>query len=196
MQDKLLNLFSELQIAQNGHFKMESGLHSNLWLDLDKLFLQPDRLLPFTKELGNRFATHEIDVICGPQIGGAQVAQMIASHLHKTYCYSDRVMQTDSDKVAYKIPAAFRDILVGKRIAVVDDVIQAGSAIRKTITDLEACGTVVVAIGGLLTLGTPAQEYAKEKNIALENIANRENKLWKPGECPMCISHIPLDNVT
>lgn len=193
LQNQLLALFSELHISQMGHFQMESGFHSDLWLNLNTLLSQQKRLKPFVTELGRRFNRQAVDVVCGPQTGGAQLAEIIALQLNKVFCYSDRIVDQKISTVEYKIPQRFYDPISGKRIAIVDDVIQAGSAIRKTITDLEAHGAIIVTIGGLLTLGSPAKEYAKEKHITLENIAKRENKLWTPEECPLCTAHIPLD---
>jgi orotate phosphoribosyltransferase len=38
--------FWELLAARQGHFKLESGHHGDLWLDLDQLLGQPARLQP------------------------------------------------------------------------------------------------------------------------------------------------------
>ena len=41
----------------------------------------------------------------------------------------------------------------GRRVAVVDDVIIAGSAVRGVLVELGACGATPVAIGALAVLG-------------------------------------------
>jgi orotate phosphoribosyltransferase len=38
----------EALAARRGHFRLESGHHGELWLDLDPLFARPARLAPFT----------------------------------------------------------------------------------------------------------------------------------------------------
>ena len=40
MQEELLSLIA----ARQGHFRLESGHHGSLWLDLDPLFVRPGRL--------------------------------------------------------------------------------------------------------------------------------------------------------
>ncbi len=52
MQKELLNLLA----ARKGHFKLESGHHGNLWLDLDLLFLRPSHVQRFALELANRLS--------------------------------------------------------------------------------------------------------------------------------------------
>lgn len=193
MQGQLLSLFAELEIAKIGHFQMESGLHGNLWLHLDKLLAERGRLEPFIDELSERFLPYDVDVICGPQTGGADLAKLIAGKLGKAYIYSDRIVNEDKS-VSYKIPEAMLETINGKKIAVVDDVIQAGSAVKKTIADLETHGATVVVIGALMTLGTPAAAYAKEKGFGLEYIANQDNDIWSPEVCPHCLNGESLHN--
>jgi orotate phosphoribosyltransferase len=57
--------------------------------------------------------------------------------------------------------------LGGKRVVIVNDVINAGSAVKGTFADLEKCGAKLVAIGTLLVLGTAAKEFASAQNVDL-----------------------------
>jgi orotate phosphoribosyltransferase len=77
MQQDLLMMLS----ARKGHFKLESGHHNNFWLDLDLLFLRPRAVHRFAVELANRLAKHKPDAVCGPLVGGALIAEMIATEL-------------------------------------------------------------------------------------------------------------------
>ena len=76
--------------AREGHFLFESGHHGNLWLDLDHLFLRPRRVARFAAALAGRLAGHDIEVVCGPLIGGAFVAQMVAAELDLEFCFTER----------------------------------------------------------------------------------------------------------
>ncbi|HEV7839016.1 MAG TPA: hypothetical protein VGO75_13180, partial [Gemmatimonadaceae bacterium] len=50
--------------AREGHFKLESGYHSGLWLDLDSLFAEPHKIAPLVSDLARRISSHEPSVIC------------------------------------------------------------------------------------------------------------------------------------
>lgn len=67
LQEELLALLARRQ----GHFRLESGHHGDLWLDLDSLFLRPTRLRRFAEALALRFANLSIEAVCGPLVGGA-----------------------------------------------------------------------------------------------------------------------------
>src|SRR3954470_7526477 len=64
--------------ARRGHFLLESGHHGELWLDLDALFAQPARVAPFVADLAERLSGCGAEVVCGPLVGGAFVAQAVA----------------------------------------------------------------------------------------------------------------------
>jgi orotate phosphoribosyltransferase len=195
MQEGIINL----PPARKGHFRLESGHHGDLWLDLELLCLRPQPVARSAAELAKRLSTYSVDAVCGPLVEGAFVALTVASELDVEFCYSERFVRPQSDglyPVEYRIPGALRSRIRGKRVAIVNDVIGAGSAIRGTFTDLEACGAEPVVIGALLVLGSSASSFAADKHIALEGLAYLPNKLWVPLECPLCASGIPVENVT
>src|SRR5690606_11746167 len=76
--------------VQRGHFLLESGLHTNLWLDLDEWFLNPAALNPQLDALAELLRPHDITAVCGPLVGGAFVAQSIAARLSLRFYYTER----------------------------------------------------------------------------------------------------------
>ena len=198
MQEKLLTLFADQKIAQKGHFKMESGYHGDLGLNLDLLFLKPSRIRPFAEELALRFDMYKIEAVCGPLTGGAIIAEMVASTLDIEFYSSERFENPQGTSTlysyGYQIPKTLYQKAKGKKFAIVDDVINAGSAVRGTFQSLLSCGAIPVTIGALLITGSKALEYFADKSISLEKIAYLDNNLWTPSECPLCASHKPLDN--
>src|SRR5206468_3773481 len=82
--------------------------------------------------------------------------------------------------VGYRIPDALRTFARGKRAAVVDDVINAGSATRGTFADLVDAGARPVAVAALMILGPSAHRFALGEGVALERLADRANVVWAP----------------
>ena len=193
MQPELLRLFA----GRKGHFRLESGHHGDLWLDLELLFLRPAQIRPFAEELSRRIAKLNVEAVCGPLNEGAFLALMIASELNVLFSYAEPVAQSQTDAlypVKYRIPPALRTQVKGKRVAIVNDVINAGSAVRGTFFDLKECGAEPVVIGALLVLGSSARHFAAENSVTLESLAVPPNALWTPAECPLCATGVPLDN--
>jgi orotate phosphoribosyltransferase len=188
MEEQLLGLLS----ARRGHFLLESGHHGNLWLDLDALFLRPAALLPFTRELARRLGRHGAEVVVGPLVGGAFVAEMVAAELDVRFAFAER--RTGAGGVTYVIPDAFHRHLRGRTVAILDDAINAGSATRATFAALTALGARPVAVGALLILGETALTHFTANKLAVEAIARLPNDLWEPAACPMCAAGEPLSS--
>src|SRR2546425_13336539 len=72
-----------------GHFRLESGHHSNLWLDLEGLFVQPTLVRPFVTRLARALRPHKVAGVCGPLAGGAFLAQMLASAVKGGFFFTE-----------------------------------------------------------------------------------------------------------
>ncbi len=194
MQEELLSLLA----PRRGHFRLESGHHGDLWLEIPRLYLRPGRLRPFAAELARRLASHDIEAVCGPLVEGAFLAQMVAEELEVEFSFAEQFTRPQGDglyPIGYRIPDALRPTLRGKTVAVVDDVINAGSAVRGALADLHACGATPAAIGALLVLGSSASGLAASERVAMESLASLPNRLWEPTRCPLCASGVPLEGL-
>lgn len=181
--------------AQKGHFRLESGHHGDLWLDLELLCLRPEPIQHLASQIASRLAPHNVEVVCGPLVEGAFVALMVAMQLRVPFTYSERFADLQADAlypVQYRLPRALRPQIRGKRVAIVNDVINAGSAIRGTFADLKTCGAEPVAIGALAVLGNSAAKFAADQRLVLEAIASLPNQVWTSSECPLCAHGVPL----
>jgi len=193
-QNDVLSLFD----SQQGHFRYESGHHGNLWLNLELLCLRPARVKPFAVKLARQLAPHKIEAVCGPLVEGAFVAQMVAEELDVEFFYAERFIEPSAISlypVNYRLPELHREKIRGKRVAIINDVINAGSAVRGAFADLADCRAQPVALGALLVLGTTAATFAAEWGMTLETLVSMPNALWQPSECPLCGYGMPLDNV-
>jgi orotate phosphoribosyltransferase len=184
--------------GRTGHFKLESGHHSNHWLDLETLCLLPSRIQPFAAQLANRLRPYNIEGVCGPLNEGAFVALMTALALGCEYTYAERFAQPQSNglfPVEYRIPKTLHSIVRGKRIAIVNDVISAGSAVRGTLNDLRRHEAQVVVVASLLVMGKEFSIFAHENKLPFESLAEVPFEMWTPEECPLCRGSSPVETV-
>src|SRR5271168_4912174 len=194
MQEKVMDLIS----PRRGHFLLESGHHGDLWLDLESLCLRPKLVKELATELAQRLSSLGLDAVCGPLVEGAFVALLVASELDVQFTYSERFARPANEGLfpaGYRVPAPLREKLRGRRVAIVNDVINAGSAVKGTFPDLEDCGATVVAIASLLVRGTAAADFASAKHLALLSLASLGTNLWVPADCPLCAVGVALSDV-
>ncbi len=195
VQDRLDEILA-LAGGRRGHFLLESGHHGDLWLELDRLFVRPQVLLPWVNELAGQLAFYQPEAICGPLVGGALLAQMAAAQLGVEFFYTERRVKSEFEglyPVEYLLPASVRASAAGKRVAVLDDVTNAGSAVRGTVATLTACGAQIVVVGALLVLGRAAPDYFEPRGISVVSLATFTSGLWRPEDCPLCAAGVGLE---
>ena len=72
--EKILDIFRETHVLQEGHFLLTSGKHSNQYMQCAKVLQHPRFTEILCRELASRFKGDEIDVVAAPAIGGILIA--------------------------------------------------------------------------------------------------------------------------
>jgi len=184
--------------GREGHFGLESGHHSRLWLDLGSLFADSRPIEPFVTSLTKALRPYGVSGVCGPLLGGAFLAQLLARELGTEFCFAEREVPGNAGglyRARYRLPAALAARVAGKRFAIVDDVMSAGSALRGTYADLRAHGGSCVVAGALLVLGSAGADFFAREGIPVEAAARRDFELWEPARCPLCAAGVPLEDM-
>ena len=188
----------DLVSAREGHFRLESGYHSALWLDLDSLFVDPSAISALVRNLARGISGYQPSVVCGPLVGGAFLAQLVAKELGMDFAYTEKAASDAAGglyQTRYELPAAFRAGIRRKKVALVDDVMSAGSSLRATFATLQDLGAIPVVVGALMVLGSKGETFFREHGIAVEAGERREYQVWDPAHCPHCASGTPLEKV-
>jgi orotate phosphoribosyltransferase len=193
MQSNVLDLLP----IRRGHFRFESGHHGEIWLDLDRLLANPGRIAPLVSELAGRLTGYDVEAVVGPLVGGAFLAHMIAAKLEAGFGYAEpqpAVADGRLYSVAYRLPNTLARLLKGKRVAIVDDAINAGSAIRGTFHALVAADAKPTVVGALIVLSDTARPFLAANGLMLEGLVTLTTPLWAPEVCPLCALRVPLDS--
>lgn len=190
--------FLELVSGRRGHFRLESGHHSALWFDLDALFADLQKTKPLIEALAERIRPYSVSAVCGPLLGGAFLALQIAQCLNVEFCFTERVIPEKKEglyRARYLLPPPFRSRLARRNVAMVDDVMSAGSALRGTYEELMLHGAVPVVAGAMLVLGTTGANLFEQAGVAVEAGERESYDLWLPAQCPLCSAGVPIEDV-
>jgi orotate phosphoribosyltransferase len=178
-------------VAVRGHFQYESGHHGDLWLDLDALFFETQQVRAWATVLAAQAASCRPEIVGGPLTGGAFLAQWLAAELGAGFVFAERIVSS-MGPVRYRLPVSLRGSLAGRRLLLVDDAVNAGSALRATLTEALDCGSHLVGLASLLTLGEAAASLAQQHGVPFFSLASLERKMWLPAACPLCQAGLPL----
>ena len=184
--------------SRRGHFMLESGYHTDLWITLDALFVDPASIAPDVAALAERLRGHAPTAICGPLFGGAFLAQALATTLEVKFFVVEPAPAEPAPAgglftARYRLPPGQRSLVRGERVAVVDDVISAGSSVRAAIAALTDAGASIAAVGALLVLGEAGLTYFGAQAVAVEALDQRALALWDPADCALCRAGAPLE---
>ena len=188
MMDMREGIFKTLP-ARRGHFLLESGYHTDFWLTLDALFLVPQGIAPLITALAARLQPHGISAVCGPLVGGAFLASALAAELGVHFYFTQPTAGTGTTGLftaEYRLAPGLERQAEGERVAVVDDVISAGSSVRATIAALEAARASTVVVGALLVLGSAGLDHFSARAVPVEALDHHNFTLWEPSSCPLC----------
>jgi orotate phosphoribosyltransferase len=181
---------ARLAQPRRGHFDLGTGYHGDLWLDLDALFLRPARLRPYVQWLSARLDAHQIDAVCGPLEGGAFLALALADVLDTAFVPVGRTPGPGPS--GYRLPPGMERQMTGWKVAVVDDAINAGTAVTACFGLLRQSGAIPVAAGALLALGQGAATIEATMSVPCYAAATIPSQVWPAADCPLCVTRIPL----
>ena len=185
----------ELAHPRHGHFDLGTGYHGDVWLDLDALFLRPSVLRPDVKVLADRLREHRVDAVCGPMEGGAFLAYALAELMGVAFLPAYRVPASDAAAAtAYRLAQTGGDGegIGGWRVAIADDAVNAGTAVRACARRLREHGALPVAVAALLAVGPARQVVPAALSVPFYAVDTVQSQAWRPEDCPLCADGIPL----
>jgi len=80
----------------------------------------------------------------------------------------------------------------GWRVGIVDDAVNAGTAVTACAEALRRQGAVPVAVASLLALGDAGAVILDQLGIPFYPTATLPSHTWPATECPLCAESIPL----
>lgn len=187
--------FQVLGVMRKDHFRLHSGLHSNAYIDKDALFAWSKELWELAYAISRDFVTPDtIDVIVGPESGGAKFVMMLGLFLdpqdgRKIPCAYPR-KSDKSDKGEYVFERGQGETLRGKRVLIVDDVLTTGDTLLRVKAAVEECGGIPQSF---LVIWDRRENKNDFFSIPLVAFRKVEMSLWNASECPLCQEGVPLN---
>src|SRR5437867_3522587 len=170
-----LDLYGSTGALLRGHFRLTSGLHSDVYLQSALVLQHPVHAASLGEALAARFRDDSVQTVLAPAIGGILVAHEVARAL------GARALFTEREDGIMRLRRGFA-LAPGERCLVVEDVMTTGGSIREVVACVEALGGVAVGVGSLIDRSSGAAHFPL-KHAALATV---KATTWKPEECPLC----------
>jgi orotate phosphoribosyltransferase len=177
----------QLARPRSGHFDLGTGYHGDLWLDLDALLLRPSLLREQVRWLAARLREHSVDAVCGPLEGGAFLAYAVADLLGVAFLAGYR---WPGERAGYHLPTVPGGI-GGWRVGVVDDAVNAGTAVVACLEELRGRGAVPVAVAALVSLGEASTMVQARMRVPFYPASTVPSRAWPAEQCLLCAEGTP-----
>jgi orotate phosphoribosyltransferase len=168
------------------HIVYTSGKHGSAYVNKDAVYPNTARVAELCRFLADAAAPHRPEIVCGPAMGGIILAQWTGHHLGLPAVYAEK--RGDGGMV---LKRGYDKLVAGKRVLVVEDVLNTGGSIKETIAAVREAGGDVVAAAALVNRGavTAAQVGAP----ALTALLDVTLDAWDADACPLCRDGVPIN---
>ena len=170
-----LELYEKTGALMRGHFRLTSGLHSDIYLQSALVLQYPEHAARLGDALAAPFVDAGAQTVLAPAIGGILVAHEVARAL------GVRALFTERENGVMRLRRGFT-LTPGERCLVVEDVITTGGSTREVVECVRASGGAVVGVGCLIDRSGGAALF-DVKQAALATVAATT---WPPESCPLC----------
>jgi orotate phosphoribosyltransferase len=179
LHSTILDHLHSTLLLQEGHFAFRSGRHTSVLLDRDRLLADPADASRMGYTLAKAFFTDKVDTVATPSIWGVALAQWVAYFLEPM---AKVVHATPGAKGNRHIPLNLRNMLDGKRVVLVDNLIVSGNTMHEFADEVSNLGGEIVGLGTLWDLADPTIQGHHVVGL-LDDVY----PAWLPEQCPLCI---------
>jgi orotate phosphoribosyltransferase len=171
-------------VMEGGHFVLTpSGLHSSVYFSEREALSYITKAYQFCHKIAEGFAADDVQVVICPEERGYRniVALWTAQNMSNI---------TNRKVVGIKVS----DDLAGKRVLVVDGILNTGDTARKVAAAVQKIGGNVVGVGALWNRGgiTPqAMDVPK-----IHALVDEKLEAWNEEDCPLCKAEMPITDVS
>ena len=172
-----LELYEKTGALMRGHFRLTSGLHSDIYLQSALVLQYPEHAARLGEALAALYTDARAQTVLAPAIGGILVAHEVARAL------GVRALFTEREDGAMRLRRGFT-LTPGERCLVVEDVITTGGSTREVVECVRASGGSVIGVGSLIDRSSGTAAF----DVRRASLATVSASTWPPEACPLCKS--------
>jgi orotate phosphoribosyltransferase len=179
-----LKLFRQSGAILDGHFKLTSGYHSDVYIQCAALLQYPDRAGMLAGAacniLGEQMDLSEIDTVVAPAVGGILWGYVLACRVGCRMIFAER-------KDGKMVLRRGFNVGKGEKIIVAEDVITTGGSVGEVIEICRKEGADIKAVAAMVDRNSGA-----DFGYPYYSMIKIDAKKFAPDECPLCEKGEPL----
>ncbi len=191
-ESDVLDVLQKVGAFRAGHFVFVSGLHADTYVNKNAMYPYTREMSTLCLDIAKRFAGKNIDVVIGPATGGIILSQWVAYHLSEIEGREVYGAYADKDGDGFVIKRGYEELIKGKNVLVVEDLVTTGGSLRKVIEAARAEGATVAGAVALCNRGDVTAEMIGNPPEFV-SMLTVELDQWPEEECHLCKTGIPVN---
>jgi orotate phosphoribosyltransferase len=173
-------------ILTGRHVVYTSGRHGRAYVNKDAVYPHTERVGELCGLLAESVRGLGAEVVCGPALGGIILSQWTAHHLHALAVFAEKLPAG-----GLGLRRGYDRLVAGRRVVVVEDVLNTGGSVREAVAAVRAAGGEVVAVAALCNRGGLT---AADLDVpVLRALMALSLESWDAAACPLCRDGVPVD---
>lgn len=194
-REDILAIFGKMKaIYDNDHFVYTKGGHGKAYVNKDDIYVDPDQLALLCKEIAYRALGLGVQVVCGPTVGGVLVANRVTEWLRR-FNGDNSIVATFADESpdGRLLKRGYPQRVAGKKVLVVEDVLNTGGSAAATVKAVQASGGEVVGCSALCNRSADKKAAAELIAVPLSALLEVEMDNYPADKCPYCAEGRPIN---
>jgi len=180
-EEDLLAILNETNAIQAGHFLLSSGLHSEQYIQLARVFQYPKYTSRIANALIENFRADRPAIIAGVATGAVILAYEVARAIGARAMFAER----QNGELVFKRGFEIKN---RERVLIVEDVITTGKSVLELKALLKNFQPLIVGVGVVIDR---SDDGFKIRN-KYECLMRYTLPTYKSDDCPLCKKEIPL----
>lgn len=193
MEDSaVLDILQKVGAFRAGHFVFASGLHADTYVNKNAMYPYTREMSSLCRAIAESFSGKNIEVVIGPATGGIILSQWVAHHLSEIEGRDVFGVYADKDGDGFVIKRGYNNVVNGKHVLVVEDLVTTGGSLRKVIEEVRNNGGTVRGAVAVCNRGDVTAEMigSPPEFISLLTV---ELAQWPERDCELCKRGIPVN---
>ncbi|MDD4271542.1 MAG: orotidine-5'-phosphate decarboxylase [Patescibacteria group bacterium] len=195
IKEDIAAIFGNMRaIYDDNHFVYTKGGHGKAYVNKDDIYVDPDQLSLLCKEIAYQARDWGINVVCGPTVGGVLVANRVTEWLRRfTGDVSIMAVFADESPDGRVLKRGYPSRVLGRRVLVVEDVLNTGGSAAATVKAVQAAGGEVVSCFALCNRSADKKATTELIGVTLDALLEVDMDNFPADACPYCEQGRPIN---
>jgi orotate phosphoribosyltransferase len=172
-------LFERSGAMLNGHFRLTSGRHSDVYVQKARVLERPDATMALARAIASWYP--RVDVVVAPAAGAVVLGFAVALEAKARSIFAERVDGLMRLRRGFWIDP-------GEHALVVEDVITTGGSAREVFGLVQGAGAETLGVAALIDRSTGPLDFP------LKAVLRVDAPSWEAERCPLCERGTPVDS--